>query len=372
MNHTPKMITAMMAALALSGCGLPRSGPYIEELTASAEDPAAGVELVQVDAAVAEITRAASVDGFGPDFLAAREENYDAVGKGDLLSVSVWEANENAIFAPDGARVARIEAIIVDGRGEIYVPFVGRLHAAGRTPGQIREAIRAALADKTLDPQVEVRVAERRGRSVTVSGIAAKNGVFPLERQNGRLLSTISLAGGVGEDPLNVRVKLRRGDLEGAAWLQDIYNDPALDVALRAGDTLILERDARTFAALGAVGSQSLVPFPKPTMSALEALAAARGLQDAAADPTGVFIFRNEAPEIMSALGRPGDGGEAQTAYLIDLTSSQGLFAADAFEIRDGDSIYVTTAPFTRWRKVLGAVVPTVNFAASTATLGSF
>ena len=50
------MITAMMAALALSGCGLPRSGPYIEELTASAEDPAAGVELVQVDAAVAEIT----------------------------------------------------------------------------------------------------------------------------------------------------------------------------------------------------------------------------------------------------------------------------------------------------------------------------
>jgi len=364
------LIAAALATASLSGCGLPRSGPYIEELTAVAEDPAAGMELIPVDPSVARIAHAPALPGFGPDFLVAREENYDAVGKGDLLAVSVWEASDNAIFAPSGARVAQIGEIAVDGAGRIYVPFVGRVRAEGRTPVEIQEAIRASLADKTLDPQVEVRVMERRSRAVTVSGIVAQNGVYPLERRNGRLLSTLSLAGGVGEDPLNVRVKLRRGDAEAAAWLQDIYNDPALDVPLRAGDTLIVERDARTFTALGAVGSQSLVPFPKPDMTALEALAAARGLQDAAADPTGVFIFREETPEIVKALGRPAGPDPVRAIYLIDLTSGEGLFAASEFQIRDGDSIYATTAPFTRWQKVLGAVVPTVNFAASSATLG--
>lgn len=365
-----KLAAAIAAASVLSGCGLPRSGPYIEELVASTQDESVGVELVEVDAGVAAVARAPGFERFSPAFLAAGEENYDLVGKGDVLSISIWEANQNAIFAPAGSKVAQIDAITVDGGGRVYVPFVGAVRASGRTPGQIRETIRASLADKTLDPQVEVRVVERRSRAVTVSGIVAQNGVFPLERQNGRLLSTISLAGGVGEDPLNVRVKVRRQGAEGAAWLQEIYNDPALDVALRAGDTVIVERDTRTFIALGAVGTQSLVPFPKPTMTALEALAAARGLLDATADPTGVFVFRDEEPEILRALGLNPDDGERRTAYLIDLTSGQGMFAADAFEIRDGDSIYATTAPFTRWQKVLGAVVPTVNFAASAATLG--
>lgn len=370
MGRPTNVMICAAAALALAGCGLPRSGPYVEELTASAEGVSAGITLIPVDMQVAAIAQAPDHIPFGPEFLAASEENYDLVGHGDLLAVSIWEANENAIFAPDGARVARIDAVTVDGRGRIYLPFVGMVRAAGRTPDQIREVIRSALVGKTLDPQVEVRVAERRSRAVTVSGVVARNGVYPLERNNGRLLSTISLAGGVSEDPLSVRVKLRRGESEGVAWLQEVYNDAALDVPLRAGDTVIVERDARSFTALGAVGAQSLVPFPKPAMTALEALAAARGLQDEAADPTGVFVFRSESAETLAALGRDPAAAAGRTAYLIDLTSGEGLFAADAFEIRDGDSIFVTSAPFTRWRKILGAVVPTVNFAASTATLG--
>ncbi len=61
--------------------------------------------------------------------------------------------------------------------------------------------------------------------------------------------------------------------------------------------------------------------------------------------------------------------GPQRVAYIIDLTQPAGLFLAREFMMRNGDTIYVTTAPFVRWLKILGAVSPMVNFAASTSTL---
>ncbi len=170
-----------------------------------------------------------------------------------------------------------------------------------------------------------------------------------------------------------IRLKLRRGAVTGEIWVQDLYDDPANDVALRAGDALVAERDRRIFTALGAVGRPSTVPFPVRDLSAERAMGVVGGLIDATADPTGVFIFRTE-PAAIAARILPGQAadGERRIVYLLDLTEPGGMFLAREFIMRDGDTLYVTSAPFTRWMKVLQSVAPLVTVTGSARTLTTF
>ena len=194
---------------------------------------------------------------------------------------------------------------------------------------------------------------------------------------SGSSVTPLARAGGVTDDPEVIRLKLRRGDVTGEIWVQDLYDDPANDVALRAGDALIAERDRRIFTALGAVGRPSMVPFPVRDLSAERAMGVVGGLIDAAADPTGVFIFRNESAAIAAKIlpglaSRAGAGGRQRIVYLLDLTQPGGMFLAREFIMRDGDTLYVTSAPFTKWMKILQSVAPLVTFTGSARTLGSF
>jgi polysaccharide biosynthesis/export protein len=109
----------------------------------------------------------------------------------------------------------------------------------------------------------------------------------------------------------------------------------------------VIEEDTRAFVALGATGAQNRVPFESQNLSAIEALAIVGGLNTSLADPTGVFVFRNEPAEIANAvLGRNDLVGAQRMIYVLDLTQPTGMFEARDFLIRDGDTVYVTEAPY--------------------------
>ncbi|MCR8526407.1 hypothetical protein WB334_25865, partial [Escherichia coli] len=63
--------------------------------------------------------------------------------------------------------------------------------------------------------------------------------------------------------------------------------------------------------------------------------------------------------------------GPQRMAYLIDLTTPEGLFAARDFIIRDRDTVYMTEAPFAAWSRVLAVAVTAVNFTSSATNLGN-
>ena len=138
----------------------------------------------------------------------------------------------------------------------------------------------------------------------------------------------------------------------------------------------MIEEDQRRFTALGATGGQALVPFESETLSAIEAIATVGGLQTAAADPTGVFVFRNEPAEIANiVLGRNDLQGDQRMVYVLDLTQPNGMFEARDFLVRDGDTVYVTEAPYVQWSKTLsaltGATGAAANLTSTADSLGS-
>jgi polysaccharide export outer membrane protein len=273
------------------------------------------------------------------------------------------------LLSSEGTSATLLEEIQVDGNGFIFVPYAGRIRVAGNSPEAIRRIITQKLALQTPDPQVQVRRVAGDGSTVSLIGSIGSQGVIAIERPTRTLSTMLARAGGVTISPEIAQITVLRGKERGKIWFQDLYDHPELDIALRGGDRILVEEDSRAFTALGATGGQSRVPFETQNLSALEAIAQVGGLNAATADPTGIFIFRNEPAEVANVvMGRNDLQGAQRLVYVLDLTQPNGMFQARDFVIRDGDTLYVTEAPFTQWNKVIAALT---GSAASVNSLSS-
>lgn len=360
-------LVVLAAALALSGCALPRSGPNKAEIFSGSVLKQGDAFIVTVDPRVTRATAVTPALGFGAAFQNAGLVASDAISPGDVLNITVFEnVRDDPLLGNTGQRVSVLDTVQVDGEGFIFIPYAGRIKAAGQTPEGLRQAITRKLEPQTPDPQVSVQREAGDGSTVSISGAVSGQGVYPIERPTRTLSAMLARAGGVAIEPSSAIVRVTRGGRTGQVWLEDLYANPALDIALRPGDRIVVEEDTRAFVALGATGAQSRVPFETQTLSAIEAIATVGGLSTNLADPTGVFVLRNEPAEIANAvLGRNDLVGDQRMVYVLDLTAPTGIFEARDFLIRDGDTVYVTEAPFVQWQKTLGAITGTANAASS-------
>lgn len=161
----------------------------------------------------------------------------------------------------------------------------------------------------------------------------------------------LARAGGVTVDPDVAVVTVKRGGSSGRIWLRDLYSNPRYDIALRPGDVILVEEDQRSFTALGALGGQTKVPLGSEEINAIEAIAMVGGLHSSLADPTGVFVLRNEPQAVATRVLGKSVYGDQRMAYVLDLTRPNGLFLARDFLIRAGDTVYVTEAPYVQWQR---------------------
>ena len=368
-KNTVKAVALLVTVAMVASCGLPRSGPNKREIYRGSVEKRGDAHIVTVTPAVSRVTAVQPSFGFSDTFQNAGLMGSDTISAGDTLGVTVFEnVKDDPLLGNTGQRVSALSEIQVDGQGFIYIPYAGRIKAAGQTPEGLRQAITRQLEDQTPDPQITVTRLAGNGATVSISGGAGANGVYPIEAPTRTLATMLARSGGVAIDPGIAIVRVTRGSQTGKIWLKDLYENPALDIALRPGDKIVIEEDSRSFIALGATGAQNLVPFATETLSALEAIATVGGLATQSADPTGVFILRDESEEIARAvLGRPDLVGDQRIVYVLDLTEPTGLFEARDFQVRDGDTLYVTEAPFVQWQKTLGAITGTTGAASNLA-----
>ena len=364
-------LVALVASTA--ACGLPRSGPSKSEIFKGSVLKDGDAFIVSVNPRVTRATAVIPAFGFSSGFLNAGVVGSDTISPGDTLGLTIFEnVRDDPLLGNTGQRVSALEEVQVDGQGYIFVPYAGRIKAGGQTPEGLRQAITRKLDTQTPDPQVTVTRLAGDGSTVSVQGAVGATGVFPIERPTRKLSAMIARAGGVAIEPAVAVIRVTRGAHTGRVWLEDLYANPALDIALRPGDKIVVERDTRAFVALGATGAQNRVPFETQTLSAIEAIAIVGGLNTNLADPTGVFVFRNEPEEIANAvMGRKDLRGAQRMVYVLDLTQPTGMFEARDFVVRDGDTVYVTEAPFVQWQKTLGAITGTAGAASSLSDVGT-
>lgn len=361
-------VALLVAVSLVASCGLPRVGPNKREIFAGSVQREGDAFIVSVNDRVTRATSVVPALGFTEGFKNAGVLGSDTIRPGDTLGLTIWENVDDGLLAGEAANSTILEEVQVDGAGFIFVPYAGRIRAAGNTPERIRQIITTRLEDQTPDPQVEVRRVAGDGSTVSLVGAVGGQGVYAIERPTRTLSAMLARAGGISIDPEIAQITVLRGDHKGKIWFQDLYENPRFDIALRGGDRILVEEDTRSFTALGATGTQARVPFDSQVISAVEAIAQVGGLMAAAADPTGVFVLRNEPAEIANqVLGRDDLIGAQRMVYVLDLTEPNGMFMARDFVIRDQDTLYVTEAPFTQWNKVIAALTGTLG-AVSTLT----
>ena len=365
----PRSVVARMttvallgAALIVSACGLPRSGPTKGEIFSGSVAKGGNTHIVNVDDRVNRAASYSPAYGFGSDFRNAGQVGADVVRSGDVLGLSIWENVDDGLLASMGASSTQLTELQVDSQGYIFVPYAGRIMAAGNSPDELRRIITEKLETQTPDPQVMVTRIAGDGATVSVMGKVNSQGVYPIERPTRTLSAMLSKSGGVSIEPEVAVVTVKRGGSSGKVWLRDLYSNSRNDIALRPGDVILVEEDQRSFTALGALGGQTKVPLGNDQINAIEAVAMVGGLATLLADPKGVFVMRTEPQSVARAvLGRNDIYGDQRIAYVLNLAKPDGMFVARDFIIRDEDTVYVTEAPFVQWQKIMNSILGTAT-----------
>lgn len=124
------------------------------------------------------------------------------IGPYDLLTVTVFQIK-------DLDREVR-----VNNAGQISLPLIGGVQAAGRTVAELEAEIARLYGARYLqDPQVTLFVKEFSSQRVTVNGAVRRTGIFPMNATRLSLLQAVSLGEGLTDtaNPHHVAV-LRRVD----------------------------------------------------------------------------------------------------------------------------------------------------------------
>ncbi|WP_245454910.1 polysaccharide biosynthesis/export family protein [Mesorhizobium sp. M9A.F.Ca.ET.002.03.1.2] len=102
----------------------------------------------------------------------------------DVLEVSVFQVDNLN------------RTVQVDAGGQISLPLIGTVTAAGKTVRQLEQEIETTYGANYLQsPDVSVYVKESIGQRITVDGEVVRAGIFPVS-SNSSLIDAIALAGG--------------------------------------------------------------------------------------------------------------------------------------------------------------------------------
>ena len=362
------------AALCLAACSsLPGTGPRSAQVQEQYQPDASNhpFQLVDINATAIQVLQqrpdTALMSRFSDTAAPATVPDL-AIGRGDGVTVTIWEVGADTLFSAgaaanlplptvNSARGAVIPEQVVASDGSITIPFAGRIEAAGHTPLQVQQSVEQALTGKAQKPQVLVNVNHNASNTVTVVGEVTNGARVPLTNYGERLLDVLAAAGGIRAPTYETQVQLTRGDSSVTLPLTQVLRDPRENIRMRAGDDLIVTRQPETFTALGATGHNAQINFDAARVSLGEAVAKAGGLVDTRADPRGVFLFRHEPRAVAESLGPVPEGlagvDSVPVVYRLDLSQAGGFFLAQNFDMRDHDMLYVANASSTELEKFL-------------------
>jgi polysaccharide export outer membrane protein len=132
----------------------------------------------------------------------AQDENGYRLGAGDVVSISILAGGTEQVVT---------DMVVGDG-GDVTVPFIGKIQAAGMSVSELEKKILLPLTrDFFVDPQIHLRIKEYRSLQFFISGTVDEPGVYSLDFIP-TLMDLIAKAGGLTADRGNQAYIIRGRD----------------------------------------------------------------------------------------------------------------------------------------------------------------
>jgi polysaccharide export outer membrane protein len=178
---------------------------------------------------------------FGSPAEVALQDQY-RIGPGDELNVRVFQVEDLSF-----------DEIKVDASGDLQMPLIGAVRAAGRTPVELASDIAGRLSSQYLrNPQVTITVNEAASQKITVDGAVTKPGVYTM-RGNTSLLQAVAMAEGPSRTADLTKVAVFRtidGQRSVALFDLQAIRQGRLDDPRVLGDDVIVVDTSRMSAAM--------------------------------------------------------------------------------------------------------------------------
>ena len=157
--------------------------------------------------------------------LPAWTQTREKLGVGDAVRVTVFQQ-------PDLTTDGRISE-----KGTLAMPLLGEVKVTGLTPAEAGSHIADALKNgKYLKhPQVTVALTTVRSRQVSVLGLVARPGRYPLDDTSTKLSDVVAAAGGIATGGSDTVTVIRNGEAKKVAMLEKTFD-------VQSGDTVYIDR----------------------------------------------------------------------------------------------------------------------------------
>jgi polysaccharide export outer membrane protein len=108
--------------------------------------------------------------------------------------------------------------------------------------------------------------------------------------------------------------------------------------------------DALKVFVMGDVVKSETQRIDRSGLTLAEALNNVGGINEKSADAAGIFVLRASR-----------EPGRVVDVFQLDASVGTMLVLSTQFELKPMDIVYVTSAPMSRWNKVISQLLPTIN-----------
>ncbi|MDN4039546.1 polysaccharide biosynthesis/export family protein [Massilia sp. YIM B02443] len=279
------------------------------------------------------------------------------IGRGDILSIVVWDHPELAAGGMTMATSAADAGVVqpnvtppgfaVDHQGRIQFPLAGLLPVEGLTEEQARALLTKKLARYIANPNLTLRVQAYRSRRVYVDGEVRLPGLQAIDDIPMTLVEAINRAGGMQPTADQSRIVVERGDARYTVNMRELVQkgvNPGT-ILLAHGDVVrVHSRDESKVFVSGEVITPRALTMHNGRLTLNEALGETGGISPLSGDARQVYVVRKTA--------------ERTRVFRLDARDSGALAMAETFELRPKDVVYVAASPLANWNRNLSLIFP--------------
>jgi len=263
------------------------------------------------------------------------------IGPNDVLNIVVLDHEE---FSSPRDFNRGVIGTIVKKDGNVYIPIVGKVMAAGLSVEEFHEALREALRPYIKEPHLSVDILKYESQKFFVLGEVNQPGAFPVDGDT-TLLEAIGLAKGITADGNLERAYVVRGQSLLPINLADVLlgGDTSRNIYMQHGDLIYVPNAGdQTVYVIGEVKRPGAIQIRHGRLSLGQALAEAGGLVQVDAAEGSIKLIR----------------GSWQEPTIYTLSYDEILSHGDRILLAPGDRVVVSPTGLTTLSRYMQQILP--------------